>query len=111
MCVGGSTGSVRGVCARVKGSGYRAVGVITEINPKCTLPLLATLSPDAIIISDDLPESDGTDFTEALHRLCPDIRILLLAKDHEPSAELDTGAEFGSNADDVVQKLLQGRAK
>jgi DNA-binding NarL/FixJ family response regulator len=83
VCVGGTAETVRGVCARVKRSGHRAIAIITEVSPDCTLPLLSTLSPDAIIVSDDLPKCRGKDFTESLHQMYPDVRILRLSEGHD----------------------------
>jgi DNA-binding NarL/FixJ family response regulator len=103
ICVGGSTMGVRGVCARVKESGYRAIAVITDVNPECTLPLLATLSADAIIVSDDLPASNGTVFTESLQRLYPDVRILLMAEDHDASRTVSTLSPLRPS--EVMEKL------
>ncbi len=107
VCVGGRPETVRGVCARVRKSGYRAIGVITEVNPACTLPLLSKLSPDAIILSNDLPNSDGRVFSESVQRMHPDVRILLLAEDHDPAASVssvNSGSIMDRNTD-IAAKL------
>ncbi len=114
VCVGGSTGTVRSVCARVKQSGYRAIGIITEVNPRCTLPLLTSLSPDAIIVSDDLPDSSGKTFTDSLRGLYPDVRILLLADDHsvhKPAAPMTVKAGVkDGDVEQTLSALLRARA-
>lgn len=109
VCVGASSGKVRGVCANVRKSGYRAIAVITEINPEVTLPLLSTLSPDAIIVSDDLPNGNAKGFRESLRRLYPDIRILLLAEDHDPlkgASDVNLGSNLERDQETVKLMAL-----
>jgi DNA-binding NarL/FixJ family response regulator len=105
VCVGGRVGTVRGVCARVKQSGYHAIGVITDVRPDCTLPLLTTLSPDAILVFDDLPDSSGAAFIATLQHTYPEIRILLLEDKHRSSKPVPVMTGASSTENDVIQTL------
>lgn len=107
VCVGGNTINVRGVCALVKRSGYRAIAVITEVDPGYTLPLLDRLLPDAIIVSDDLPDCEAKAFTESLRGLYPDVRILLLEGDHDASKPATVVPASETRNGNVVQKLFE----
>ncbi len=79
VCIGNNSDTVRGLCSRLKSCGYRAIAIITDINPDCTLPLISTLTPQAIIVSDDLPGMSAASFAESLKRIHPAVRILTSA--------------------------------
>ncbi len=105
VCLGGAAQAVRSVCARVRKSGYHAIGIITDVGPDCTLSLLTALSPDAILVSDDLPGTTAATFGAILERLYPDSRILLMKEGPPRGKPCLRGRGSHSPQDAMLRKL------